>query len=131
MPVCADGLDPKTLLGWCQDARQVHSGITGMTLSQLDQQRSNGTACLGYLRGWLDQNTHIRAAAPLLGTCTAPDNNGVLLDAFWAVANEPGWVNLPIADGMMVFMERFCSAQQKIAPPVTEILAPAPQTFIQ
>lgn len=139
-PVVAEDLTAPVLLGWCRDARTISLGAGGAMTTQTE--RSNATACVGYLRGWLDNERHLRATMPKLGLCHPMPENTQLVASFLEVAERVGWAALPLAESMTEFSNVYCpvvvpqagtiispTAAGKKSAPFT--LAPAEQSRIQ
>lgn len=132
-PLRAEDLPAATLVSWCQDAYKVYSGVaSAIAVSQLDQTRSNATACIGYLRGWLDSQQHIRSMTPMLGACPPTPDNMKLVNGFLDIAEKQGWEKLPLSEGMSMFSYRFCPiARAEPAAPMQQAILPAPMPGAQ
>ncbi|HCM83017.1 MAG TPA: hypothetical protein PKW15_06825 [Alphaproteobacteria bacterium] len=137
----AQSLTTETLVDWCRDARLVFTGLVGsapISMLQMDQRRSNATACTGYLRGWLEHDAHMRSLAPQLGECSRPiSDNAAVVNAFLTVADQPSAVKMDINNIMTLFGSEFCrpaAAKTQIQPtvlmPAVPIDAPRPQAQI-
>lgn len=101
--VAAQTLDAKTLVGWCQDARDVFYGLSGTPILRQDQKRSNATACAAYLRGWLEREVNMRTELPLAYQCTGKiDDNASLVNNFLKMTDQPNYpqkdINAMLAD---------------------------------
>jgi len=120
-PVAPDTiLTSQMLTSWCRDAHAITTGLNVMAVSQLDQIHSNATSCVGYLRGYLDSEIHIRALVPQMGPCAVVPDNARLAATFLSIADQPGLRSLPLPDIMVEFSNHFC--------PVT---APRTATVVQ
>lgn len=102
-PLWAQALDSKTLIGWCQDAREVFYGLSGTPLLRQDQKRSNATACAAYLRGWLEREVNMRSELPVTYQCTGKiDDNAGLVNNFLKMTDQPNYpqkdINAMLAD---------------------------------
>ncbi len=121
----AEELTAPTLVGWCQDARAMVTGLKVMPVAQVSQIQSNATSCVGYLRGYLDSEFHIRSLVPQMGSCAAEPGNEKLVAIFLQLAESPGWRAMPLRDLMVAYSNQFCP----VAPPTVKTtvqLQPAP-----
>jgi hypothetical protein len=122
----AEPLTAQTLISWCQDARAVTTGLKVMPVAQVSQIQSNATSCVGYLRGYLDSEIHIRALVPQMGPCAAVPDNARLVGIFLNLVSQPGWAALPLSDIMVEYSNQFCPVT---APRIATVVQP--QTMIQ
>jgi len=110
-PVAPDTiLTSQMLTHWCRDAHAITAGLNVMPVSQLDQIHSNATSCVGYLRGYLDSEIHIRTLVPQMGPCAVVPDNARLVAIFLNMIDQPGWKDLPLRDLMVEFSNYFCPA---------------------
>jgi len=108
-PVAPDTiLTSQMLTHWCRDARAIATGLNVMPVSQLDQIHSNATSCVGYLRGYLDSEIHVRMLVPQMGPCAAVLDNARLVAVFLNMIDQPGWKDLSLQDLMVEFSNYFC-----------------------